>query len=175
MTRIVSRVLSALLLGTVVLAGVALIGVPKATGSHPLTVLSGSMEPTYDPGDVVVVRPTDADDLQIGDVVTFQPESGNPDLTTHRVVAVVLTDQGRAYTTQGDANDAVDPAPVMPAQVRGTVWYSVPLVGHVSTWASGASLRLVIDLAAVGLVLYGGYLFAGGLLERRRREREATT
>ncbi len=129
-TRVVSRVLSALLLGTVVLAGVALIGVPKATGSHPLTVLSGSMEPTYDPGDVVVVRPTDADDLQIGDVVTFQPESGNPDLTTHRVVAVVLTDQGRAYTTQGDANDAVDPAPVMPAQVRGTVWYSVPLVGH---------------------------------------------
>jgi signal peptidase len=172
--RFVGQVLSVMLLGTVVVGGLVLVAVPKATGSKPLTVLSGSMTPTYAPGDVVVVRPVDTTRLQIGDVITFQPETGNPALTTHRIIEVVLTGDGREYVTQGDANGAPDGAPVTPAQVRGKVWYFVPLVGYVTTWASGASLRTAIDVLAVLLVLYGGHLLAAGILDRRRGHAERT-
>jgi signal peptidase len=150
----------------------ALVAVPKMTGSRPLTVLTGSMTPTYPAGDVVIVKPADADNLQIGDVITFQPESNNPELTTHRIVGVVLTSDGRQYVTRGDANGADDPMPIKPEQVRGKVWYSVPCVGYASMWASGQSIRMVIDLAAMALVLYGGYLIATGALDRRRRKPE---
>lgn len=170
-----ASVLGVVLLGTVVLAGVVLIVVPKATGSRPLTVLTGSMQPALDPGDVVVVRPADTENLQIGDVITFQAESGNPELTTHRIVGVVLTGEGREYVTRGDANGAADPVPVRPEQVRGTVWYSVPLVGYAATWASGATVRTAVDLAAMGLVLYGSYLVAAGAADRRRRKPEVAT
>lgn len=172
--QFVGQVLSVMLLGTVVLGGLALVAVPKATGSRPLTVLTGSMTPTYQPGDVVIVKPTDAKNLQIGDAITFQAESDNPQLTTHRIQGVVLTSEGRAYVTQGDANGAADPMPIKPEQVRGTVWYSVPYVGYAATWASGGTLRTLIDLAAAGLVLYGGYLIGAGLLDRRRRETEVS-
>jgi signal peptidase len=158
-----------MLLGTVVLGGLALIVVPKATGSRPLTVLTGSMTPTYMPGDVVIVRPADADNLQIGDVVTFQAVSDDPRLTTHRIKSVVLTGEGRRYVTQGDANGAADPEPITPEQVRGTVWYSVPYVGYAATWVAGGTLRTLIDVAAGGLLLYGGYLVVTGAMDRRRR------
>lgn len=170
-----STVVGVVLLGAVALAGVALIAVPKATGSRPLTVLTGSMSPAYDPGDVVIVRPADTDNLQIGDVITFQAEAGNPELTTHRITGVVLTGEGREYRTQGDANGAQDLMPVKPEQIRGTVWYSVPLVGYAATWASGATMRTVIDVAAAGLLLYGGYLITAGALERRRRKLEVAS
>ncbi|MGN6131056.1 MAG: signal peptidase I [Nocardioidaceae bacterium] len=164
--------LSAALLGLVVLAGLALIVVPKATGSRPLTVLTGSMTPTYPPGTVVIVKPTDTNNLQIGDVITFQPRSGDPQLTTHRIVGVVLKGDGREYVTRGDANGADDPTPVKPAQIHGTVWYSVPYIGYLAVWVSGANIHLAIDAVAAGLVLYGGYLIAAGALEKRRRKPE---
>jgi signal peptidase len=153
-----------------VAAGVALILVPKLTGSRPLTVLTGSMSPEYPAGDVIVVRPADTEDLRIGDVITFQAESGNPELTTHRIVGAVLTAEGMQYRTRGDANGADDSVPVRPEQVRGEVWYSVPKLGYVATWASGATVRTIVDVAAAGLLLYGGFLLTSGMLDRRRRK-----
>lgn len=173
--QFVSTVLGVVMLGTVALAGLALIGIPQATGSRPLTVLTGSMQPALGPGDVVIVRPTDAKTVQIGDVITFQAESDNPELITHRVTGVVFTGEGRQYVTRGDANGADDPMPVRPEQVRGAVWYSVPYVGHAAVWFSGSTMRTVIDLAAVALILYGGYLVTAAAIDRRRRKPEVAT
>lgn len=170
-----ATVLGVVMLGTVALAGVALIGIPKATGSRPLTVLSGSMQPAFNPGDVVIVKPIDTKNLQIGQVITFQAESGKPELTTHRITSVVFTGEGRQYLTRGDANGANDPVPVKPEQIRGTVWYSVPYVGHAAVWFAGDTVRTVIDLGALALILYGGYLVASGALDRRRRRPEVAT
>jgi signal peptidase len=167
--QLTSKVVSWMLLGAVVAGGLALIAVPKATGAKPLTVLSGSMAPTYDPGDVVVVRPTRARELEVGDVVTFQPVSDDPKLTTHRVVEVTYGSEGVRYVTQGDANDTPDPEPVRPVQVKGEVWYSVPLVGYLSVWMATGVLGDAVRWFAIGLILYGGWFFAAGLRERLRR------
>lgn len=157
---------SALLLGAVVAGAVVLVAVPMAAGARPLVVLSGSMSPTYDVGDVVVVRPVDPASLQVGDVVTYQSRPGHPDLTTHRVVGVVLEGERRSYVTRGDANGADDPRPVITEQVRGTVWYSVPLVGHLTMWLSGETMSLLVDVLAVALLLYGARLVVLGARER---------
>lgn len=164
------RALSWVLAGAVVAGALALIVVPKATGARPLTVLSGSMAPTYDPGDVVIVRPTDTDELQVGDVITFQPVSDDPRLTTHRIDAIAYGDEGEEYITKGDANDSVDRAPVKPEQVMGEIWYAVPLVGHVSVWMASGWLGTAVNFIAVLLLLYGVSLVVSGLRERRREE-----
>lgn len=165
------KIVSAVLLAVVVALGIALIAVPKATGSVPLTVLTGSMSPTYDPGSVVIVRPVDVDDLQIGDVITFQEKSGDPTVVTHRIVGIGFGGDGggRTFTTQGDANGAADAAPVTEPQVRGKVWYSVPLVGYAVN-AFDADLRAtLVKVLAGALLLYGGYLIAAGVRDHRRR------
>jgi len=166
---ILTKVVSWGLLVSVVLAAVALIVVPKATGAKPLTVLSGSMTGTYDIGDVVIVRPVDPATLQVGDVITFQPVSDDPSLTTHRIVELAYGSEGTQFVTKGDANGAIDLEPVTPKQVMGEVWYSVPVVGYASVWMASSWLGTVVQLVAVGLLLYGSSFIVAGLLERRRR------
>lgn len=167
--RTAGRAAGALCLVAVVLAGIALVGVPKATGSVPLTVLSGSMSPAYAPGDVVVVRPAPAESLTTGDVVTFQPRTDDPTVVTHRIIAVtVAADGSRGFVTQGDANSTPDPDPITAAQVHGRVWYSVPYVGHLSAALAGVHRDLVATVTGGALLGYGGYLLVTGAGARWR-------
>jgi len=167
--KFISQALSFALLGLVIAAGLALIIVPKAAGAKPLTILSGSMTGTYDIGDVVVVKPVKTADLKVGDVITFQPFSDDPSLTTHRIKAITYGSRGEQFVTQGDANNAPDLKPIGEDQVQGKVWYSVPKVGWISVWVAGHTMRMLTDLVGIGLLLYGGMFIAGGLRERRRR------
>ena len=89
------------------LLAIALAVVPRLMGGSALTVLTGSMEPRHtSPGDMVAVKAAKASEIQVGDVVTFQPKSGDPMLITHRVITKQLggTPEGTLFVTQGDAN-----------------------------------------------------------------------
>jgi signal peptidase len=164
----VRRAAGLLLAAAVTVLGVALVLLPMATGSVPLTVLTGSMSPTYPPGSVVVVRPTPVSQLRVGDPITYQLRSGDPEVVTHRITSIVFTSDGtRELITQGDANGAPDLEPVIAAQVRGRVWYSVPWVGHAVTAVSPDVRELATKLVAGGLVLHGLVLIGRGLRERR--------
>ena len=167
--ELVGTVLSALLLATVCSAALALLIVPKATGARPLTVLTGSMKGTYDPGSVVVVKPVRPDQLHVGDTLTYQVTSDQPDVITHRIVKISFRPDGkREFVTQGDANGAPDAKPVVEGQVRGTVWYSVPWVGYAATFVQPSNREVGIKVVSGALIAYAAYLFAGALLERRR-------
>jgi signal peptidase len=145
--------------------------VPRLAGATPYTVLTSSMEPTYPPGTLVVVRPVPVEDIGVGDVITYQLESGRPAVVTHRVVAVgaSIGSGKRTFTTRGDANGADDPAPVRPVQVRGVLWYHVPFLGRVSTALDGDQRQLATYGVAAGLLGYAALMFASSISTRRRR------
>ena len=166
----VLSVLTWALLLVVVAAVVVLVVLPKALGGTTLTVLTGSMEPTFSPGDVVAVTTvTDADaQVQLGDVITFQPVSGDPTLVTHRVVAKSYTSDGVQFVTRGDANGA-DDEPLVAGQVKARVLYSVPLVGHASLWL-GERKGLFVALAAGALLIYAAFMI---LRPERRGSKDA--
>ncbi len=140
------------------IAGLVLI-VPAITGSTALTVLTSSMEPGLPPGSLVVVKPTDPADVRIGSIITFQWESGNPTLVTHRVVGVIAESDGDlAFTTKGDNNDQPDPNPVSLEQFRGVVWYSLPLLGWVSNLMAGDLRPILVPVIAGALLVYAAVL-----------------
>ena len=71
----VRRAASTLLTVVLVLAVVPFVvyAVPGVVGaSESYVVLSGSMEPTISPGDVIVVEDVDPGDVEEGDVITFR-------------------------------------------------------------------------------------------------------
>lgn len=146
----------------VALAGLALAVsvVPRLIGGVPLTVLTGSMEPALRPGDIVVVVPQEV--YRVGDVVTFQPEAGDPTLITHRIIAVTNSGYGATFTTQGDANGAPDD-PIVPAQIMGRVAYRVPFVGHAVTFVQNDPVLIGGAVAAILLT----YFLTRGVLRRR--------
>lgn len=135
-------------------AVVALVGAPRLFGGTTLTVLTGSMQPGISPGDVVAVVPVDPDDLTAGDIVTFQPVSGDPTLITHRIIGISQSSSGeRSFVTRGDANSADDPE-IVADQIQGRVLYSVPWIGHVGA-AVGRLAPTLVLVVAVTLVVGG--------------------
>jgi signal peptidase I len=135
------------------------VGVGPRTGAYrTLTVLTGSMRPTIPPGALIVVTPSPAADVRVGQVITFQaPVEGKP-VVTHRVIEVVEGGDRPVIRTQGDANEAADP---WVARVEGgTVWevrHVVPGVGRVVSElrapAVHRALVLVVPLALAALWL----------------------
>lgn len=147
---------------------IAAVLVPRATGSIPYTITTGSMAPAYPPGTLVVVRPVDPDDLSVGDVVTVQLESGQDTVVTHRIEAIQHRMDGQTqFITQGDANDVPDADPRMPVQIRGEVWYALPYVGYLSTALTGSQRSWIVTALACGLIGYAGWMFIGSWRDRR--------
>lgn len=169
----VKSVVSWLLLVAMVGVLALTIVIPRLTGSTPYTVLTSSMEPTYPPGTLIVVRPQDADSLRVHDAITFQWESGKPDVVTHRIIAAQRTPRGDLrFTTQGDANSSPDPRPVVPEQVRGKVWYAVPYVGYVNNFISGKQRSILLVVVVGGLLIYAVSMFVSSGRDKARERRE---
>lgn len=142
--------------------------IPRLGGATPYTILTGSMRPDFPPGTLVIVKPVAAEDIGVGSVVTYQLKSGESTVVTHRVVAVSLASDGtRIFTTQGDANNAPDPEKVIPAQVKGELWYGVPHLGRVSNLIDNAQRHAISVLVIGGLLAYAAYMFVTSVRERR--------
>jgi len=164
--------LSAAVLLLVIAIAVLVIVVPKVAGATPLTILTSSMEPGLPPGTLIVVQPADVDDLAAGDIVTYQIRSGEPEVITHRIIAITASTSGdRTFVLQGDNNSDPDPDAVLPEQIQGRVWYSVPFIGHVNNAMNGENRAWIVPVVAVLLFAYAGYMIASGLVGAPRRKR----
>lgn len=181
MTTVLRRTLHPLLVLALAAVGallLAVVVVPLALGWVPLTVLSGSMEPTVPTGSQVVVAPlegeADAAGLGTGDVVTFMPRPDDPTLVTHRIVGVAVDGEGRrSFTTRGDANAAPDADPVTATQLRGLVKYHVPWAGYAATLLDAEQKRGGVVLVAAALFGYALWQLVGAVRDRGRRTDEA--
>jgi signal peptidase len=114
------------------------------------TVYSGSMEPELKVGGVVVTRPVEAEEIRIGDIITFHSPL-NEKMTTHRVIAV---EEGPSFhfRTNGDANEDTDPF-IVPAQnTVGKVCFHIPYFGYISQFVK-SPLGLLLTLCLPGLVI----------------------
>ncbi|MCD4523979.1 signal peptidase I [Nocardioides sp. cx-173] len=75
---------------------------------QPLVVVSGSMEPEIETGDLLVATPVPIDEVEVGDVLSLRNDVTDR-LVTHRVTEVTQHDDGSWHVRmQGDANDSPD-------------------------------------------------------------------
>jgi signal peptidase len=151
-------VIVAVLCVVVVWASTGLLGI------QPTTVLSGSMRPTMDVGDMAIVREVPADSIQPGDIIQFWREG---EMIIHRVVEARGKGDGRLFVTKGDANAEPDSALVTSGQVRGEVVLNIPKIGWaaiaVKGFFSGAwsflSANPMLTVFAIGSGVFIFYSF----------------
>jgi signal peptidase I len=157
-----------------ILAALVLVVLPAATGSGTYTILTSSMSPHYPPGTLMVVKPETFDRLRPGDVITYQIESGRPEVVSHRIVSMAVGQDGETtLVTQGDNNSEPDAEPVREVQVRGKLFFAVPYVGHVASWLGHQERGVVGQALAVALIGYGVCAFVSAGVARRRKGRHA--
>lgn len=103
-------------------------------GYRYYTVLTGSMSPTYNVGDMIFVQLKEGKDINVGDVITFNPSQDSDAYLTHRVTEKIENYEGSGVTcfkTQGDANNAQDSFLIDENRVIGTVNFGIPMIGYV--------------------------------------------
>lgn len=141
------NVVSTALVILMVLCAVFLMG-SRLLGYQCYTVISGSMEPKYMVGDLLYVKQTDVNSIQVGDAITFVLNE-ELKVATHQVVRI---DKGnQRFYTKGLSNDIEDGEPVHFNNVLGVPQFSIPLLGYVSDFVQNPP-GIYITLAA-GIVL----------------------
>lgn len=112
-------------------------------------VITGSMSPAIEAGDIIVTRSVDFEDLKKGDIITFK--IGNKTLITHRIVGV--NDNG-SFVTKGDANSMEDiDLIVNQANIIGKYFIKIPKGGYILKFIqSPAGLIIFILIPAIMLI-----------------------
>ena len=161
---VAGRVLPWLVRGLVATAVVAFAFLalgPHVFGYRTMTMLTGSMAPEIEPGDITVVTPLAVEDVTAGMVIAYQIPIDDRRVVTHRVLSVERGEDGSVTVqTKGDNNDAPDP---WKATLQGdTAWQVqgvVPEIGHVIQALRTPVVSQVLRYGAVALL--AGWLLLG--------------
>lgn len=126
---------------------------PSTVGAdEALVVLTGSMQPTIDPGDVVFIEDVAIEEVQVGDIVTFHPHTADQRTFTHRVVEITVDEDGTRgilLTTQGDANEDPDPMQVNEAMLVGKTSHVLPAYGKIIYGIDNRLVPLVLVVLSI--------------------------
>jgi signal peptidase len=93
----------------------------------PVVILTGSMEPSIKPGDLIIIRKCSIDDIKVGDVIGYQLNDFN---VVHRVIEIYHYYEETILITKGDANKTADVKPVSSDQILGKLEYTIPYFGY---------------------------------------------
>ena len=137
-----------------------------AVPSRVSVVMSGSMEPMYSAGDLVVLKPIG--DIDVGDVVAFETPRGTPGFPPRIFHRIVEYDrEGARLTTKGDANPDSDPFKVGIESLLGeATGVSIPYAGFVGLFLQSRYGKTWIAILAL--------LFAVPTLTRMGRQLGST-
>lgn len=101
----------------------------------PTAIMSNSMHPIYDRGDVVIIEKVNSKNiknLKKYDIIEYRLKNI---IVAHRIIYIEKHNDGsKLYITKGDNNNVADKEKVKPEQINGIVKLSVPKVGYPSVW-----------------------------------------
>lgn len=100
-------------------------------GDQLLSVQTGSMVPTFYPGDAVLTAKVSLEQLKIGDIVTYTNPNDKRVVVSHRLTEINY--QTGKLITAGDALNLLD-IPFPASLVTGRVYKAVPVLGSVLNW-----------------------------------------
>lgn len=133
--------------------------VSRVAGYTPLIVKSPSMAPTFNEGDLIIIKACDSKKLVEGDVITFHTIINNEyALNTHRIISIVDNGVARSYTTKGDNNAMADTHVISDGDIVGKYVTKLPGMGRFMTFLSGSTgFLLVIVLPMLLFFIYQVY------------------
>ena len=125
------------------------------------TVLTGSMRPAIDAGDLIVTKVSSAGTVGVGDVIVVET-SGTT--VAHRVVDTRVLNGLNRFTTKGDANAQIDTDPVLvsPTHELPRVVWTIPAIGSPLAFLASADAQRMAVTLLVGANLMALVLFARG-------------
>ena len=105
---------------------------------YALAIASGSMNPVFDRGSVVIIEQVNEkydnyNKLKEGEIIAFKAEKN---IVVHRLIRIVNTGHELYYYTKGDANEEEDDYLIKKENIIGIVRFRIPYIGYPTVWFS---------------------------------------
>jgi signal peptidase len=136
------------------------------------TVITGSMKPKYNVGDVLIAKKVEPSTIKVGDTITYLGTQGgfSDKVITHQVVKIQKDTAGKyLFHTKGLANLVEDPV-VSENQIYGVVIYKSILLSTIYGIV-GTNLGFYLFIIVPIIIVIGSEIFMT-LLDREDKRRE---
>ena len=121
------------------------------------TILSQSMYPTIEAGDIILTYRNNDNLYNVGDIITFT-SSGNISngiTITHRVTEIYKVNNSYSYKTKGDNNNTADLTTIKAEGVIGRVIFRIPKAGYIQQFlVTRTGWIVLIVLPSMGIIIY---------------------
>lgn len=132
--------------------GVEVLRLTLHSDSPLMVVSSGSMIPTLNVGDIIIVRGVDPHDVTVGTIIIFHSPYEYDMPIVHRVIAVLNSGDQLSFETKGDNNEVQDGWRVPAANLIGAYVMKIPYVGLLSLELRGP-LGIILIILLVALII----------------------
>ncbi len=105
---------------------------------YALAIASGSMNPVFDRGSVVIIEQVNDkyanyNNIKKGEIIAYRTDKA---IIVHRLIRIVDTGDEMFYYTKGDANKDEDDFIIKKENIIGIVRFKIPYIGYPTVWFS---------------------------------------
>ena len=144
--------------------------VPSIGGILPLIVLTDSMYPEIESGDLIICNTAEAEDIKVNDVISFFDPAGNgTSIVTHRVIEIVEEDGEILFRTRGDYNNTEDKELVPAENLVGAYKMRIAGAGHIAMFMQSTA-GLIVCVVLPIILLVGYDLIRRRIYEKSKKE-----
>lgn len=122
---------------------------PDLFGKKAFIIVSGSMIPTIQIGDVVVIQ--DSNSANTGEIIAFRRDTN---VIVHRVIKEMNVNGKTMYQTQGDNNNTADLELVDMQNIEGVYITKIPWIGNVLMFVYNNLAFVVVVIVLILIVKY---------------------
>lgn len=145
--------------------------VPSVAGVMPLIVLTDSMYPFIESGDLIICHTAEPEEIQVGDVIAFFDPAGNgSSIVTHRVLEVSTENGVISWRTKGDNNNTEDRLPVFADKLVAVYeGVRIPGAGNIALFMQ-TTPGLIVCVVCPILVLVGYDMIRRRMYEKANKQ-----
>lgn len=147
--------------------------VPSVGGLLPMIVLTDSMSPEIESGDLIISHTIEPEDVKEGDVILFfDPASKGNSVVTHRVIEIVEEEGELFFRTKGDNNNTED-RELVPAENLIAIYKSrINGAGNVAMFMQTTTGLIVCVVLPIVLLLAYDFIRRHMYEKKRQKENE---
>lgn len=113
----------------------------KIINYEAFVIVSGSMEPEINNGDILIIKKVNENEIKKGDIITFDR---NGVYITHRVVEIQEQENTKKFITKGDRNTVNDSDVVLFENIKGVKTARIPFIGMLIVKVSSSKYLIII-------------------------------
>lgn len=136
---------------------------PTIFGKEVFIMVSESMEPEINVGDIVILEKYDNQELKIGNIISYKY---NEEIITHRIIGIIEIQDKIIYKTKGDNNLQNDEISIEKSDIIGVYSNKIPALGSIFLLLRS---EIVIIAIFVLIVLIYEYNVKKEVTENKRR------